>query len=285
MRKSSGGVAAIVALGLTAIGSPSIWAQPAEDVPWYEQARGEVRLGAYYLRSARTQVLIESLSNPLAATVNFQRELGLESRTTAARVRFAYQFNARHRLDLSYFSVEREGEKPIIEREIGLGNITIPVGASVRSHYDTSIIKLSYTNVFYRTDKVRLGFSAGANLIDLDVGARFFITPVHTGEPDQTEERRAGSGPLPVIGGRLSYSISPKWLQLTSIDFLSVETGDYGGIVTNLEVLLENRVTRNFGWGMGLEFLLVDVNAADGELSGTFQNSIRGVNLYASMYF
>ena len=171
-------VAAFISLSLAGFWSGSTWGQTAQETPWYEQARGEVRIGAYFLRNTNTLILLESTSNPLAGTVNFQRDLGLDSRSTVARARFAYQFNARHRLDMSYFSVDREGVRPVVEKEIGLGNITIPIGASVRSRFDTSILKLTYTNMFHRSDKVRLGFSAGLNLSSFDVGARFERTPV-----------------------------------------------------------------------------------------------------------
>lgn len=278
-------VAVYVTLCLAVLWSGSTWSQTQEEIPWYEQGRGEVRIGGYFLKNNNTLVLLESTSNPLAGTVNFQRDLGMDGRSNVARVRFAYQFNAKHRFDMSYFSVDRDGFRPVVDKEIGFGDITIPIGASVRSHFDTSIFKLTYTNIFHNSEKVRLGFTAGVNWSHFDVGARFERTGPLIGDPlVSAEEQADGSGPLPVLGGRVSYSITPTWLQLTTVDFLAIDTGRYGGVVTDIEVGVENRFSKNFGWGIGFEMLNIDLNTSDGDLDGTIQNSTRGVNLYLSAY-
>ena len=209
----------------------------------------------------------------------------MDSKSIVARVRFAYQFNALHRFDLSYFGVDRDGFKPVVDKEIEFGDITIPVGASVRTHFDTSVLKLSYTYLFHNTDKVRLGLTAGLNWSRFDVGAKFERTGPLIGDPQVgAEEQVDGSGPLPVLGGRVSYSITPKWLQLSTVEFLAIDTGRYSGVVTDIEIGVENRITKNFGWGIGFEMLNIDLNTSDGDLDGTIQNSTRGINLYVSVY-
>jgi len=278
-------VAFAIILGMTSLDPVSALAQQAEELPWYEQRHGELRLGGMFIKSTDTQILLESNTNPLAATINFQRELGLDDQATVGRLRLAYQFSPHHRFDLSYFSIERDGQNTLIVKEIEFGDITIPVGATVNSHFDTEILKLAYTNMFYRSEKVRLGASAGLNFSSFDLGSSFETTPP-PGQPPMTGEERAdGVAPLPVIGGRVSYSITPKWIWLTSIDVFAIDTGSYGGTLTDIEILFENRVSRHFGWGAGFEVLSFDLNATDDDLTGTFQTSYRGMNLYASFYF
>lgn len=279
------GVATYGALILVVLWSESTWSETDQQIPWYEQSRGEVRIGAYFLNNTNTLVLLESDSNPLAGTVNFQKDLGLDSRSTVARARFAYQLDAQHRFDMSYFSVDREGFRPVIEKEIGFGDITIPVGAAVRSHFDTSILKLTYTYMVHNSNQVRLGVTAGLNWSRFDVGARFERTGPLADDPVVTvAEEAEGSGPLPVVGGRVSYSITPTWLQLTMVDFLVLDTGSYSGVVTDIEIGVENRISKYFGWGIGFELLNFDLKTDDGDLRGSIQNSSRGVNLYVSAY-
>jgi len=69
-------------LALAGLGPASALAQQPEELPWYEQRHGELRLGGFFITSIDTQILLESNSNPLAATINFQRELGLDTRAT-----------------------------------------------------------------------------------------------------------------------------------------------------------------------------------------------------------
>lgn len=278
-------VALAMILGMTSLHPVSALAQRSEELPWYEQRHGELRVGGFFVKSTNTQVLLESNSNPLAATINFHRDLDLDDQVTVGRIRFAYQFTPHHRLDLSYFSIEREGQNVIIDSEIEFGDITIPVGASVTSHFDTEILKVAYTNMFYRSEKVRLGISAGLNFSSFDFGTVFETLPPPGLPPTTGEEQADGLAPLPVFGGRLSYSITPKWIWITSIDLFAISTGGYSGTLTDIEVLFENRVSRRFGWGAGLETLSFDVQSRDDDLTGTFQTSSWGVNLYASFYF
>ncbi len=284
MHKESA-VAVAMILGMTGLGPASAFAQQTEELPWYEQRHGELRVGGFFITSTDTHLLLESTTNPLAATVNFQRELGLDERVTVGRLRFSYQFTPRHRFDLSYFDIQRDGQKIIFEKEIEFGDITIPVGATVNSHFDTEILKLAYTNMFYRSEKVRLGASAGLNFSSFDLGAAFETMPPGGQPPVTGEEQADGVAPLPVVGGRLSYSISPKWIVITSLDVFAISSGDYSGTLTDIELLIENRVSSRFGWGAGIELMSFNVNAADDELVGTFQTSYRGINLYASVYF
>jgi hypothetical protein len=272
-------------LGMTGLQPVSVLAQQSEQLPWYEQRHGELRVGGFFVKSTSTQLLLESNTNPLAATVNFHRELGLDDRATVARLRFAYQFTPRHRLDLSYFSIDRDGENVIVDREIEFGDITIPVGARVDSHFDTEILKVAYTNMFFRSEKVRLGVSAGVNFSSFDVGTIFETVPPPGQQPMTGGEQADGLAPLPVFGGRLSYSISPKWIWITSIDLFAISTGGYSGTLTDIEVLIENRVSRRWGWGAGLERLSFDLQSRDDDLTGTFQTSNWGINLYGSVYF
>ncbi len=278
-------IAFAMILGMTGLHPVSALAQQSEELPWYEQRHGELRLGGFFVKSTNTQILLESNSNPLAATINFQRELGLDDRATVGRIRLAYQFAPYHRFDLSYFSIERDGQKTIIDREIEFGDITIPVGAAVTSHFDTEILKLAYTNMFYRSEKVRLGVSAGVNFSSFDLGTIFETVPPPGQPPVTGGEQADGVAPLPVFGGRLSYSISPKWVWITSIDLFALNTGSYSGTLTDIEVLIENRVSTHFGWGAGLEVLSFDLKSTDGDLTGTFETAYRGINLYASVYF
>ncbi len=278
-------IAFAMILGMTGLHPISALAQQSEELPWYEQRHGELRLGGFFVKSTDTRILLESKTNPLAATINFQRELGLDDQATVGRLRFAYQFAPRHRLDLSYFSIERDGQRAIIDKEIEFGDITIPVGASVDSHFDTEILKVAYTNMFFRSEKVRLGVSAGVNFSSFDFGTIFETLPP-PGQPPMTGGEQAdGVAPLPVVGGRLSFSISPKWIWITSIDLFAISTGGYSGTLTDIEVLIENRVSRRFGWGAGIEVLSFDLSASDGDLFGTFQTALRGINLYGTVYF
>ncbi len=99
------------------------------------------------------------------------------------------------------------------------------------------------------------------------------------------QEGADGVAPLPVLGGRVSYSITPKWIWVTSVDLFAINTGSYSGTLTDIEILFENRVPTHFGWGAGVEVLSFDLKSTDGDLTGTFQTSYRGINLYASFYF
>lgn len=253
-----------------------------EDPQWYEKRRGEIRAGAFFVTSNHTRVLIESNTNPLAASVNFQEDLGLESDSAVARLRFGYQFSKKHRLDASWFAINRDGQK-VVEKEINIGDITIPVGATANVKFDTEILKVAYTHMFYSSPKVRLGFSAGLNFSGIDIGVDFESMP--PAPPSTGQQEADGVAPLPVIGFRLAYSLKRNWLVVATADLFAVQFGDYSGSLTDFEFLIENRTFKHVGFGVGLERLAFDLEATDTNFTGNFQTTLVGVNAYVSFYF
>ncbi len=88
------------------------------------------------------------------------------------------------------------------------------------------------------------------------------------------------TAPLPVLGAYLRYNISHRWRFAARGGFFFLEVGDYQGNLTDLRLNLEHQTWKNFGFGFGFNGILTRVNATDGDLSGSFRNSISGFQAY-----
>ena len=75
--------------------------------------------------------------------------------------------------------------------------------------------------------------------------------------------------------------MSPEW---TIVDFFALKFGDYRGRLTDIELSIENRTFKHFGWGFGVELFDFDLDATDDKLKGTFQTSLIGANPASCSY-
>ncbi|MDF1880257.1 hypothetical protein JHD50_02885 [Sulfurimonas sp. MAG313] len=74
----------------------------------------------------------------------------------------------------------------------------------MKSNFNLDITQIIYTYSFHHTKKVELGVSAGLHITAVD----FALSPILEGTSTDIKFKLAP--PLPVIGGRLNYHITPK---------------------------------------------------------------------------
>jgi hypothetical protein len=242
---------------------------------------GALRLGAFWVFQIDTSVAVKSQDFPLGIVIDVTKDLGVTDSATVPRVMFSYRFTKHSQLDFDWFSIEREGGKRL-ERTIDFGNREFEIGLGVEAFTDMSIYKGVYTWLFYDESKVTLGLSAGLNVIDFAFGID--AGPDRIG--DQGFSERAGiTAPLPVLGGRLVYRVSPKFKVLFNADVLMVKYGDYSGTFQDVYALAEFQLSKRFGIGAGLNVLGLDLTVDGDDRLGRIQNTFTGVVVYGAVYF
>ncbi|HEX7044589.1 MAG TPA: hypothetical protein VF203_08235 [Burkholderiales bacterium] len=239
--------------------------------------RFTLRLGAFRLAHSETEISARQEPIPFGTTVNFERDLNLEEEVTTPRVAGYFRFNPTHRLDYSWYRLEREGSR-IIDRELSFGTGVFPIGTNVQSSLDFELGKLAYTWSFYRSDDVELGASFGAYLLSYKAAVR-----------------RAGSGtavdvsvssPLPMLGFRLDYSIGRRWHALFDFEAFYVELGeDTRGAIDDLQLALEYRLRRHLVLGVSVNRLVIDVTDNSDSLRWSISDLYRGEQIYVGVRF
>ena len=271
----------VASLLCCAVSVPVVSAENEEEKKAHPHRGGALRLGAFWVFQIDTTVGVKSQDFPLAIAIDVTKDLGVTDSATVPRAMFSYRFTKHSQLDFDWFRIEREAVKRL-ERTIEIGPVEFPIGFEAASFSDLAIYKAVYTWLFHDDPKVTLGLSAGINVVDFDFGID--AGPDRIGDEGFSESAGV-TAPLPVLGGRLVYRISPKFSVLFTADVLMVKYGDYSGTFQDVYALAEYRLSKRFGIGGGLNVLGLDLTVDGDDRLGRFQNTLTGVMIFGAVYF
>ncbi|MFZ5876572.1 MAG: hypothetical protein ACOYXU_09200 [Nitrospirota bacterium] len=232
MRK---GVCAAIVAVVIGLGANVTWAEEFPD-GW------ALRVGGFLVRNYDTTIRLDAAGQPLGATIDFGDTLGGEASANVARVDGYYRFSPKHRLDASYYRVQRQGSRRL-DVDIQWGDQSFLINDVVDSEIDSGVVKLGYTYSFYHNDDVELGVSAG--LHTSIVRASLSST---TGQ----SEAESVTAPLPVVGFLMDYHITPRWTTKLSAQYFFFSAFGIRGLLTDAILATEYRFTRHLGAGIGL---------------------------------
>ncbi len=236
-----------------------------------------IRAGAYVVDQSKTQVSLNSNIGGIGTVVDYQRDLGGEDGDTIPRIDAYYRFNPRHRIDFTAFSISRKGERTLAI-DIDIGDENFLIDETVRSDIKYTLYKFGYSYSFYHSPKTELSLSAGLNVTDYDLKFE---------NDDGTKAEAAGvTVPLPVIGLRLGYAITPRWYvrYISEAFFIDIDNTFRGGLI-NLELNTEYKIFNNFALGVGLARLGTNVDVDSDDWRGSFSDGYRGVTVFGTLYF
>ena len=235
-----------------------------------------IRLGAYIVDGSDTQFSVTSPVG-LGTVIDYNRDLGGESRDTIPRIDAYYRFNPRHRIDFTSFAIDRKGTRTLA-LDIMIEDENFLFGETVNSDIEYTLYKLGYGYSFYHSPEVELTFTAGLNVTTYDLK---FSTD------DGAKVEAAGfTAPLPMFGLRMGYAITPKWAVYYVAEAFFIEFEDkVRGSLLNYELTTEYKLFNNFAIGAGLARLGTSVEVNDNDWKGSVSDSYRGYTVFGTLYF
>jgi hypothetical protein len=174
--------------------------------------------------------------------------------------------------------LNRDGVKSL-QREIEFKDETYEIGTEVASYVKTNLYKLAYTWVFHEDQKVTLGVSAGLHTTDFEVGI------AAQGEVIPLNEQETLTAPLPVVGGRLVYRITPRLSALVAGDWFFINYDAYQGNMSDFFTIIEHRATKHFGVGGGINLFSLNVVIEETDITADIRHNFTGAVFYLSFYF
>jgi hypothetical protein len=260
------------------------WAENpgSHDTPWEKFG---VNVG-YFISNTDTDV---SLGSGVGLTVNVEDLLGLDTNNNVFRIDGSWRFtdNRRHRLDLKWFSFRRDGYTTVgqdipIKDENG-NPITIPAGSQVTSKFDLDIYQAAYSYSFFQDDRMDIALGLGFYImpIDIELKASGLIN---------VDESETFTAPLPTIGLRADFSITPKWFLKTNVEIFYLEIKEFTGTIYESKVALEYLPWKHLGFGFAFNTFNLGIEA-DGEdypgidFKGELEFRYSGLLFYARMVF
>ncbi len=215
--------------------------------------------------------------------------LGLDTTNQVGRIEALWRFsgNRRHRVDLSWFSFRRTGDRVITEDITIEGpdgeEIEILEGQTVSSHFNLDIYELAYSYSFFQDNRIDLAVSAGAFVMPIDFGIKFS----GLAEEEGTQKFTA---PLPAVGLRMDFALTPKWFIRTGAKFFYLEYESFTGRLIEVKGALEYLPWKHFGVGLGFDTFGMELEA-EGEdypeidLRGGVDFKYTGLQLYLKYFF
>jgi len=250
----------------------------AEDLPW---EKASINLGSFVSSSSSN---IRLSAKGVGVGIDVEEALGLDTSTTVFRLGGTWRFsdNRRHRADLTWFALRRDGNKNI-GQDIVIDGVTYPTGTRVDTGFDLDVYKAAYSYSFFQDDRMDVG--AGIGLYVMPIRFEFRASGLLAGNVSESV-----TAPLPVFGLRADFALTPKWLIKSSIDLFYLEYEQFKGAVYDTMVGVEYKAFKRVGFGLAVENFNVAVEA-EGEdypeidFKGKIDYRYLGAMLYAKVYF
>lgn len=219
--------------------------------PGFGEDTVNVKLGAF-LSDFDTKV---TLTGPAAGgtEVDLEDALGLEPDQLAFRGELMWRFAPRHRAILGYYRFDRSSIGSATRDftwEFPNRTVEFTLATTVESTFDWQLVPISYAYSFYKSDNLEVAAQIGFHWFDLTVGVAGNAI-VNGGAVSFVTEEESASGPLPVIGLRADYALTPKWLVGGHLQYFGLDYDAYSGDLLDARVQTEYRVTDNINVGLG----------------------------------
>jgi hypothetical protein len=221
-------------------------AQHADDRFWVHLAG--------YRPSIESSARSDFLANDITGTVvRFEDELGLADRKTLPWFQAGARLGERWRVELEYFSLRRSGERSG-SREIVWGDTVFPVSATLRSQFDSDILRVSAGYSFLKDERTEVGAVLGLHATRFRLALEGAMTV--EGESDSgAGEAEEALVPLPTLGLYGKRDFAPRWSVAGRIDYFTLNTGDFGGGLLNGMIAFGYRFTDRFGLSAGYRYV------------------------------
>ena len=250
----------------------------ADDLPW---EKASIHLGSF-ISSSNSSIRLSAKG--VGVGIDVEEALGLDTSTTVFRLGGTWRFsdNRRHRADLTWFALRRDGNTNI-GQDIVIDGVTYPTGTRVDTGFDLDVYKAAYSYSFFQDDRMDIG--AGIGLYVMPIRFEFRASGLLAGNVSESV-----TAPLPVFGLRADFALTPKWLIKSGIDFFYLEYEQFKGAVYDTMVGVEYKAFKRVGFGLAVENFNVAVEA-EGEdypeidFKGKIDYRYLGAMLYAKVYF
>jgi len=278
MGKGSAGTVAAIGIALLVVFAPISSIAADSTGPW---EKFSIQGGAFFA-GLNNQVQVGSES--AGVLVDLEKALGLDVQNTVFRLGALYRIGEtrRHRVDLDYLYFNRSASTTI-GQDIVVDNVPITAGTKVDTTFNYQIIRAAYSYSFFQDDRMDLAASIGLFVMPI----KFEMSASGLGSSEGDFNFTA---PLPALGLRGDFAITPRWMLRTNLDFFYLEYQSFTGLLVDTRVAVEYNPWDHWGFGLGFDNFRVKLEAEDKDYPGVdFQGVIKsqflGVQVYARYFF
>ncbi|MFQ5995253.1 MAG: hypothetical protein ACE5K1_09160 [Acidiferrobacterales bacterium] len=254
------------------LSSPAFSAKKNDKPGWEGWDRLNLDVGAFRSKQ-KTKLRLDSSDGQFGTQLNFEDNLGLDSRVTDPRIDGLWRYGKRSSVDFSYFELNRDAVAPVTVT-IRWGDIVIDpvVSPAVRTVYDLKVIQGSWGYSFFRTRKWDARFTLGIFAMDIFAS----ITDPAAQQKDQGDVL----APLPVFGVGFDHKLTGKWHLNGHARLFSIAADDYSGSLIETKFGATHHTFKNVGFGIALNVENLDVDSTNKDFSGRLDIDYKGYFAY-----
>jgi len=243
--------------------------------PVQDRERASFTFGAFITdRDTRTRL---DSGRGQGTSFDMEKDLGLASSTTVARLGGYYWFTPRQRLDFSLFDLSRNARRRI-DKTIEFGDETFTIDTVINTSSSLSILKAAYTFVPITRDRGYLGVTGGLYIASVKLSLS--EATAGTAESDDL------TAPFPVIGLRGEYEVNDRITLRGAAEWFLIDTGDVDGRLRDIYLGIDYGFNERMA--VGLAYNEVSMNISTSEAGG-FESALDwtydGFLLYFKMDF
>jgi len=241
-----------------------------------------VNLGSFFA-NLNTKVRLDASDGSLGTGIDFEQDLGLDDTLIRIMAEGYWRFFKKHRLDFSYFDLDRSGDGSSTV-EIRFGDEIFQSSLPLQAFLDIEIFNFGYSYSILFDEKKELALGLALSFQDITVALQ------GTGAPGLgVSDSESVLAPLPTFTGRFAYAITPKWVVNTSIGYFTIEL-DSGGDELSGDVIAVNagvkwQLLKHFDLGLLYQYFRVDVNTKGEARQLTIDYEYKGPVLYVGWSF
>jgi hypothetical protein len=243
-----------------------------------EYRGGDLRLGFFQIDNMDARLYFGPDDLPLGGRIDLEKDLGFGDRLTAFRTSLTYRFNERHGISAGYYKLNLDGVRRL-SRTVELGGREFDIGFDIVSKYEETIVKLAYNFIFHDEGKVLLSVTPGIHFssVDFRIGTRNSLIDV--------SESASTTAPLPMLGGRLVYRITPKLSMAIVSDVFFLTRDDQEGSLTDTHIVIEHQTFDRVGFGGGLNRFSLNLDLADDGILWDWESVYTGAYVFMNVKF
>lgn len=240
-----------------------------------DEDRFEIRLGA--ARSAsETKVRRDAENGTPGEIVDLEEVLGIADRETVYYFDSVFRLARFHRLELSYFDLQRRSPK-ILEQDVQFGEQEFLAGTEVETTMSSEVARFAYSYSLMRDEQKEVGVSAGLSYSRLET--RMVATAT------QEAELQAVDALVPTIGIFGSVALGAQSRLSVDINAFALDFDQFDGYTAFINVGLDRKFSEHLAAGLGYSFYGLRLKSQDDSLRGSLSLRHYGPKLYLSAFF
>jgi hypothetical protein len=211
-------------------------------------------------------------ANGRGTDIDLEKDLGLDTSQSVARLGGYYWFRPRGRVDAAVFDLSRKASLPL-RRTVDFGDQEYLIDTTIETESDLTILTADYTHALLMKPRGYLGITAGLYVAE----TRLALSEKTAGR----FETQKLTAPLPLAGLRGDYSLTNRIALRGAVEWFRFAAEDVDGRFRDLYVGADYALTKRIALGLAYNDVTMNLGAVDDEgFDGRLNWGYDGVLLY-----